>query len=299
MRTVVFFLVLALLSGLFVAGWKGRWGEPEGLRGVLDRAAVSGKNIEGILEAAVEVTPAEEEAWGEGVYREFLAHTPPVSETEIQAYVESVARTLLLESRVADFRSYRITVIESGEFLAFALPGRKVLVSRGLLRSLDSECALALVLGHEIAHQLHGHTTGIVRQAKLAEKLALPLEGLFGFLRRGYSEAEEYEADLRGLVLALEARYHPRGVTEVMDRLSELEAKRGRPRGTSLPVLEEVWERFLATHPRAEERRKKLELYLGRARVPERAYVGRENFQRLVSRSHREYPSEWVPVQGR
>jgi beta-barrel assembly-enhancing protease len=56
--------------------------------------------------------------------------------------------------------SYRMEIIAKDDILnAFALPGGSIYVYTGLLKYLDSEAALAGVVGHEIAHAERRHAT--------------------------------------------------------------------------------------------------------------------------------------------
>jgi len=47
---------------------------------------------------------------------------------------------------------YEFVVLNSGELNAWALPGGKIAINRGLLAELKNEAELAAVLSHEIVH---------------------------------------------------------------------------------------------------------------------------------------------------
>lgn len=62
--------------------------------------------------------------------------------------------------------NYQIEIVDNDSILnAFALPGGYVYVYTGLLKYLDSEAALAGVLGHEIAHTERRHATQRITKA--------------------------------------------------------------------------------------------------------------------------------------
>ena len=47
---------------------------------------------------------------------------------------------------------YEFVVLHNGELNAWALPGGKIAINRGLLTELSNEAELAAVLAHEIVH---------------------------------------------------------------------------------------------------------------------------------------------------
>src|SRR5262245_15155681 len=69
---------------------------------------------------------------------------------DLTNYVSSVGKKL---AAVADRQlPYEFVVLNNSVPNAWALPGGKIAVNRGLLYELNSESELAAVLGHEIVH---------------------------------------------------------------------------------------------------------------------------------------------------
>jgi Zn-dependent protease with chaperone function len=102
---------------------------------------------------------------------------------------------------------YGVSVANSDTINAFA-NGRAVLVTRGLVDYLQSDDELALVIGHEIAHNLRGHLAQ-VRAARQA-----------GVLDTGYTQAFEREADYVGLYLVARAGFDYRRAPDSVRRLA-------------------------------------------------------------------------------
>ena len=74
---------------------------------------------------------------------------------ELTAYVNEVGQKL---AAVADRKlPYEFVVLNNSVPNAWALPGGKIAVNRGLLTELKSEAELAAVLGHEIVHAAARH----------------------------------------------------------------------------------------------------------------------------------------------
>src|SRR5512139_888933 len=82
----------------------------------------------------------------------------------LQAYVQSVGERLARGSHRPDL-DYRFNVVNSSEINAYALPGGKISITRGLLSKMKNEAELAAVLGHEIGHVTARHAAaGYTRQ---------------------------------------------------------------------------------------------------------------------------------------
>ncbi len=129
----------------------------------------------------------------------------------------------------AEYGLMVVTGLAGGGANAFAAPGRIMITSK-FLNLCRSDDELAIVLGHELAHQAHGH---LVRQegqypvsSLAADLIALPFrlipwlssnryQGLGEDVRRGvkgavlsvYSRQDEREADAYGLWYAYQAGY--------------------------------------------------------------------------------------------
>ncbi len=117
-------------------------------------------------------------------------------------------------------QSYRITILNSPNVNAFALPGGYLYVTRGLLALANDSAELAAVLAHEMGHVTANH--GILRQQKEAEvQLASRVvtdvldpgsparaEIIRGKLRLAqFSRNQELEADAIGIKATSEAGY--------------------------------------------------------------------------------------------
>ena len=80
---------------------------------------------------------------------------PYTADPELSEYVSKVGQRL---ARVSD-RSlpYEFIIIDDSTPNAWALPGGKIGINRGLLVRLNSEAELAAVLSHEIVHAAARH----------------------------------------------------------------------------------------------------------------------------------------------
>ena len=72
------------------------------------------------------------------------------ADPRIEAYVNSIGQKL---AAVSDRKlPYEFKVLNSSVPNAWALPGGKIAINRGLLLEMQTEAELAAVLGHEIVH---------------------------------------------------------------------------------------------------------------------------------------------------
>ena len=116
----------------------------------------------------------------------------------VAGYVASVGR------RVAAFSDrdlpYQFVVVNDGTPNAWALPGGKIGIHRGLLVELESEAELAAVLGHEVVHAAAKHgATQIQRQM------------LFGLAGLGVALAADDSKHARRIVGATNLGLHLAG----------------------------------------------------------------------------------------
>ena len=66
---------------------------------------------------------------------------------------------------------YEFVVLNNSVPNAWALPGGKIAISRGLLAELDNEAELAAVLGHEIVHAAAKHSAHAMQRSILGQLL--------------------------------------------------------------------------------------------------------------------------------
>lgn len=167
---------------------------------------------------------------------------PDVVHSQAAAYVKEVGQKL---AAVSDRQlPYEFSLINNGTPNAWALPGGKIGINRGLLTELESEAQLAAVLGHEIVHAAARHSakqlqrglmlqgvvlaTGIATQGSEYSSLAVGGTSLAaGLLTHKYSRDAEREADYYGMQYMARAGYDPRAAVELQQtfvRLSEEKA---------------------------------------------------------------------------
>ena len=154
-------------------------------------------------------------------------------------YIQSVGNRL---AAVSDRQlPYEFVVLNNGVPNAWALPGGKIAVNRGLLTELQSESELAAVLGHEIVHAAAGHTSqrqgrssvlqGILLGAAIATSGSKYGDYAVGganlgaqLINQQYGQGDELESDRYGMKYMSLAGYDTQGAVTLQKtfvRLSE------------------------------------------------------------------------------
>jgi len=162
-----------------------------------------------------------------------------VADPELVAYVQNVGNKLAAQS---DRKlPYEFVIINDSVPNAWALPGGKIAINRGLLLELNSEAELAAVLGHEVVHAAARHSakkmeTGMalsiglivlgVSQRDNDYGRAMVAGGAVGMalLTQKYSRDAESEADKYGIKYMVQAGYDPNAAVKLQEtfvRLSE------------------------------------------------------------------------------
>lgn len=185
----------------------------------------------------------------------------PTPNARLQDYVTNIGNKMA-EHTEGDFPKlpWEFTLLDSDTINAFALPGGKVFISRGLAQRMTNEAQLAGVIGHEIGHVTAQHTNQRISHAGLFNivlagaavtvavsdsdsdfarygSVALPALAIGGNLvLLKFGRDEELQADMLGVRYMTRVGYDPVGAKEVMQLLASLSA------GARPPA-------FLSTHP--------------------------------------------------
>lgn len=185
----------------------------------------------------------------------------------ITKYYDSEGKESVLAGYAWEFN----TIDDKKVINAWCMPGGKVVVYTGLLPVTQNETALAVVMGHEIAHSIAKHGNERMSQAMVQQLGGMALEialaqkpketqDLF-MMSYGigsevgamlpWSRQQETEADKYGLIFTAMAGYDPREAIPFWERMSA--AGGGSP------------PEFLSTHPSDETRLRKLKQFMPEA----------------------------------
>jgi predicted Zn-dependent protease len=178
----------------------------------------------------------------------------------VQRYISDVGMRTARCSGREDI-AWQFKVLDSPQINAFALPGGKVYITRGLLGRLENEAQLASILGHEIGHVVRGHADQQMERAQSMQDAATAaiiagstangeMTPFVAGLRKN-SRDQEREADLSGLNYIVRLGYDPQAMLRTMENLRDASAAESKPE-------------FLATHPSSDDRLEYLQTEIDR-----------------------------------
>ena len=147
---------------------------------------------------------------------------------------------------------FQVTILDTSEVNAFALPGGFVYVTRGLLALASDTSQLAAVLAHEIAHVTLRHARARTDRSRTNEIVDRVITGVFGGsgasgvsrtqeAMAAFSQNQELEADREGIQIAGKAGYDPQAAARFLTVMSRFAAFSA---GTSAGD-----DGFLSSHP--------------------------------------------------
>ncbi len=199
---------------------------------------------------------------------------------------------------------YEFVILNNSVPNAWALPGGKIAINRGLLVELDSEAELAAVLGHEVVHAAARHTAQQMSRAALSQVFVVATAVVAGDSQYGqmavgsaatgvqiilsrYGRNAELESDLYGMNYMSKAGYDPQGAVTLQETFVRLSEGRQQDWLSGL----------FASHPpsmaRVEANRKTA------ASLPPGGDLGVERYERMIAKTLEVKPAYDAYDEGR
>ena len=224
-----------------------------------------------------------EKALGLQAYQQILSQERPVDpDTQVARQIRGIAQRLIAKvepveaalaaehgqapNRFSQGFDWEVNVLQSDQANAFCLPGGKMAVYTGLVPVAKNADAMAVVMGHEIAHALLRHGAQRMAQQKLTEigQMAGAAGGMdaqqqqmlmsafgYGYLLP-YARTHETQADEVGLMLAAAACFDPQEAVPLWERMGAASGGQAPPE-------------FASTHPNPGTRIQNLQALMPKA----------------------------------
>ncbi len=242
------------------------------------------------------MSPEQEVQIGEKYYQSYQQQQGGayIVDPQLTPYIASVGQKLARLSDRPDL-PYEFVVLNSDVPNAWALPGGKIAINRGLLVLLEDEAQLAAVLGHEIVHAAARHgASQQTRQTLLGLSVAAigiasaksdygPWLGL-GAAAGGaawqahYSRSHELEADNYGIDYMVAAGYDPQAAVELQETFVKL----------SQGSKSDIFSALFASHPPSVDRVAKNRAKAAKLTNGKR---NREAYQKAIAQIKRDAPA--------
>ena len=160
-----------------------------------------------------------------------------LADPEVSRYVNEVGERVI---SVGDrWLPYEFVVLNNSALNAWALPGGKIGINRGLLLELSNEAELAAVLAHETVHAAAKHGANSLQREQIIQGLVLATSMAssktdFGhyivdgaeigaqIISQTYGRRAELEADYYGIKYLDRAGYDPRAAVTLQQKLKAL-----------------------------------------------------------------------------
>lgn len=234
-------------------------------------------NLGSLIQGAVNVVGAytasesDEIQMGQTYYQDYVGKSGGAfADRNAQDALRKFAQPLL---KAADRQSlpWEVTLVESDQVNAWALPGGKLAINSALVRQCRTPDELASVIAHEVGHADRGHGLSQIRNQALLQtagsigKEALTawlggagalgaqvlgaLEGpLYALVLSGYSRDNEFEADAHILKIFQRTGYDPAKADDFFHTLLRL-----------YPQNDTATTSLFSTHPGTRERIARIE----------------------------------------
>jgi predicted Zn-dependent protease len=255
MKPVKYLLIVLLFAALVSSC------ESISVGSLIDAVARNADSISSTFDAVTrskeEISAEEEYYIGRAVAANITTSYKPYTTNEsLSLYLNEICRTIAINSDRPDlFNGYYLMILDTEEVNAFASSGGHVFITKGLLRSANSEDALAGIIAHEIAHIQLQHSVQAIKASRTTDAwtsvatttagVALTATGnstadmladlvnmldsdikgaISNLVEKGYSRDQEYQADDLALELLAATGYEPASYIEMLRGLSARQA---------------------------------------------------------------------------
>ncbi|NDQ55515.1 MAG: M48 family metalloprotease [Acidipila sp.] len=184
-------------------------------------------------------SPQQDVEVGQQAARDVERQVPMLNDARVDNYLNNLGQRLATHAPGYKF-PYTYRAVNDKAVNAFALPGGRIYINRGVLEIADTEAQLAGVMAHETSHVALRHGTN---QASKASAAQLPLAILGGLMGNStgamlaqlgagftlnsillkYSRTDESQADVMGTQILYDSGYDPRGMTQFLEKLQQLD----------------------------------------------------------------------------
>ncbi|MEE0878732.1 MAG: M48 family metallopeptidase [Treponemataceae bacterium] len=173
----------------------------------------------------------------------------------LYTYLNSICSALAIHAdNVNPYKGYSIGVLDTNIINAFATPGGHILISRGMLKSANSEDELAAIIAHEISHIQLEHSIKAIKKNTRTQTLGAIATTTFAIMayqqgessdkindimqngalltnfstelvNSGYSKNSEFDADEMAIFLMNKTGYNPKGMIGSLETLKNNKSK--------------------------------------------------------------------------
>lgn len=201
-------------------------------------------------------TPQEKYKIGRNVGANILGTYNLYYNETLYTYLNSICNTIIINSdKVNPYKGYSVGVLDSKQINAFATPGGHILITRGMLKSVNSEDELAAVISHELSHIQLEHSIKAIKKNERTQTAGLITTRVLAILvgtqenakqedidslidtgvnltnfttnlvNTRYSKNTEFKADKNAVLLMQNTGYNPNAMKSMLQTLKHNKSK--------------------------------------------------------------------------
>ncbi len=199
-------------------------------------------------------TPQEKYTIGRTVAGNILGTYSLYYNENLYNYLNSICNSIIINSDgVNPYKGYFIGVLDTNQINAFATPGGHILISRGMLKSVNSEDELAAVIAHELSHIQLEHSIKAIKKNETTHIIGRITTDIIALVAKqmdnsidkdtitdigmqltdftttlvntGYSKNTEYKADKNAVLLMENTGYNPNAMKTMLQNLKNNRSK--------------------------------------------------------------------------
>lgn len=193
------------------------------------------------------LTSEQERAIGGEVYGAVARNGEILNDEDLQLYLVGLVDRLASVTPGASDQTWRVSMTGGTAANAMSAGGGYIFINRGCLDKLNNEAQFALVVAHEMAHQMKRHAA-VTETRALIPMILVEGGAIAASIKAGpqagrtaeelgqmaveaglapFTRAQERDADRIAITMLYSAGYDPREAVKVFERMKSEQAKRG------------------------------------------------------------------------
>lgn len=198
------------------------------------------------------------EPMAQAMLSEFVDDKHPEKDQALQQIADKLIASIVKNNPNHPLKDINITMhySDDGMVNAFATVAGHIVVTEGLLSTMENENTLSMVVGHEIGHVVHRDALTSLGRLTLTNLVIASVLGMngngvtgqgFALLEYGYSRQAETDADVLGLKMLNEHYHNTQGAARLFELFAVVHPSKSK------------WIELSSTHPLPVNRKKNVE----------------------------------------
>lgn len=180
----------------------------------------------------INITDEEQNKFGDDYIRELKKEDPSAlsnGDIKEKEMLGTILKTILKKRMSPSKIKYEIFLLNAEEEVNAYTVGGKIMITKGLMNTVENEDQLYAVVGHEIGHNEKGHIKNKMKQLQISKRFfgnaGEKVYTIKAALTGSFNQKNEVEADFYGIALIYQLGYDPCTVKKFWDKMASSEHK--------------------------------------------------------------------------